>query len=379
MAGCTISARLTDGRAEPYPARVRVDAEGVVESVEHLESSPDKLGVVAPGLVDVHNHGGARGAFPTGTLGECRQAAEFHRQQGSVHLLASLVSGTEEELTRQVGVLAPLVAEGVVDGIHLEGPFIHTAKCGAQAPDRIQDGDPAMLRRILERGAGTVRQLTFAPETPNARALVDVCVEYGVIVSLGHTTADFATTAGVLDYAVARGATVTATHLFNAMPPLHHRQPGAVGAMLAAAVRGEAAVEAIGDGVHLADGTVDVIASCAGEGLVLVTDAMEAAGMPDGAYRLGPLDVVVAGGVARLAGVGGAIAGGTSTLAQQFVRFSARHGAAAAARAAAMNPGRLLSLDQARGLQVGQPAEFVEFDPAGAVRTVFAGGTRLRG
>ena len=108
-------------------------------------------------------------------------------------------------------------------------------------------------------------------------------------------------------------------------------------------------------------------------------DAMEAAGMPDGAYRLGPLDVVVAGGVARLAGVDGAIAGGTSTLAQQFTRFSTRHGAAAAARAAAVNPGRLLGLDQARGLQVGQPAEFVEFDPAGAVRTVFAGGTRLRG
>lgn len=383
MAGFDLHARLTDGHTEPYPARVRVDAEGVIDSIEKIEkidpsrAKSEELGLIVPGLVDLHNHGGARGAFPTGTLAECRQAADFHRGQGSVHLLASLVSGTEEELTRQIGVLAPLVSEGVVEGIHLEGPFIHTAKCGAQAPDRIQDGDPAMLRRLLERGAGTVRQVTFAPETPNAWALVDICAEYGVIVSLGHTTADFATTAAICDYAVGQGATVTATHLFNAMPPLHHRQPGAVGALLAAAARGDVAVEAVGDGVHLADGTVDIIAACAGDGLVLVTDAMEAAGMPDGAYQLGPLEVVVAGGVARLASEGGAIAGGTSTLAQQFGRFSSRHGTRAAARVAARNPGRLLGLDVARGLLIGQPAEFVEFGPAGTVHTVFAGGQRL--
>ncbi|APT89543.1 N-acetylglucosamine-6-phosphate deacetylase [Corynebacterium frankenforstense DSM 45800] len=383
---------LVNGIDEPRDCEVAVDADGTVARVDIAEPGadggprPDPAGasgpVITPGFVDVHNHGGARGAFPTGTLEECRRAADYHRSQGTTRLLASFVSGTEEELTRQLGVVAPLVAEGTLAGVHLEGPFVNTEKCGAQAPDRIQDGDPAMFERVLDAGEGIVRSITFAPETPNARALVDLCAERGVIVSLGHTMADYETTAEVVDYAVGRGATVTATHLFNAMPPLHHRKPGAVAALLAAATAGRAVVEVIGDGVHLADGTVDLCAAAAGDNMVLVTDAMEATGMPDGSYVLGPLEVVVEDGVARLAtndGTPGAIAGGTSTLARQVTRFAARHGFTRAVRAASLRPGRLLGLDQNEGLHVGNPAEFVVFDAAGHVTEVFAAGRRLTG
>ena len=159
------------------------------------------------------------------------------------------------------------------------------------------------------------RSVTFAPETAHALELVNVCSHYGLVASLGHTDADFDTTLAVLDYAERLGVPVTATHLFNAMPPIHHRAPGAAAAMLDAAALGRMVVELVADGVHLHDRTVDLVwDTVTPTNAVFVTDAMSATGMADGAYELGDLHVTVTGGIARLTttdGTQGSIAGGT--------------------------------------------------------------------
>ncbi|WP_018117979.1 N-acetylglucosamine-6-phosphate deacetylase [Corynebacterium mastitidis] len=375
--------RVVTPRREYPHARLRWEG-GRIAGVEELPGpAPEGSPTLVPGFVDLHNHGGACGAFPTGGAQECLRAVRFHRSRGTTTLLASLVSGTEEELRRQVRLLRGLAEAGEIHGIHLEGPFINSARCGAQAPTRIQPGDPAMLRRLIAESGGTIRQVTFAPETPRARELVEACAEHGVIASLGHTDADYRTTREILDYAIGLGVTVTATHLFNAMPPLHHRDPGAAAALLEAAARGAAWVELIADGVHLADATVDTVAAAAPERAVAVTDAMEAAGMPDGAYRLGPLRVRVREGVARLGAEGpeeGAIAGGTSTLLDQWRRYRERHGAVAAVRLTSTHAARALGLEgEAGDLLPGMPATFVAIDAAGRAAEVWRAGARAEG
>ncbi|KQB86217.1 N-acetylglucosamine-6-phosphate deacetylase [Corynebacterium lowii] len=363
---------ITAEREYPH-ARLRWD-NGCVESIEELSGpAPRDCPTVIPGLVDVHNHGGAGGAFPTGSKQECLRAARFHRSQGTTTMLASLVSGHEEELRRQIILLREMVEQGEIYGIHLEGPFINSARCGAQAPSRIQPGDPAMLRRLIAEAAGTIRQVTLAPETDHAAELMDICAAHGVIVSFGHTDAPYEVVREAIAQARGKGATVTATHLFNGMAPLHHRAPGASAALLEAAARGEAWVEVIADGVHLHEGTVDMVTAAAPERTLAVTDAMEAAGMSDGTYELGPLTVEVSGGVARLESTGaepGAIAGGTSTLLQQFLSYRERHGAVAAVRFTSTHAARVLGLeDRAGDLRPGMPATFVVLDESEGIAT----------
>lgn len=325
-----------------------------------------------PGFIDLHNHGGALGAFPSGSVEDCRKAAEYHRSQGTTTLLASTVSANREELCTQVQRLATLVDEGLIRGIHLEGPFVSPAKPGAQDPSRIVAGDPDMFEAVIDASGGTVRAITFAPETDNVDELLALCKRHGIIASLGHTDADYATTAGVIKKASEFGVTVTATHLFNAMPPLHHREPGPVGALLAAARRGKAYAELIADGVHLDDAVVD---SVYGTGAFAVSDAMEAAGMCDGCYRLGQLDVTVTDRVARIAN--GAIAGGTSTIAEQFARFIGRHPAAEAVRFTSTTAAEVLGDTTLGDIAPGARADLVGLDADFRPVAVYSGGTRI--
>lgn len=325
-----------------------------------------------PGFIDLHNHGGALGAFPSGSVEDCRKAAQYHRRQGTTTLLASTVSANREELCTQVERLATLVAEGVIRGIHLEGPFVSPAKPGAQDPSRIVSGDPDMFEAVIDASGDTVRAITFAPETENVDGLLELCKRHDIIASLGHTDADFATTAGVIAKANALGVTVTATHLFNAMPPLHHRKPGPVGALLAAARHGNAYVELIADGVHLDDAVVE---SVYGTGAFAVSDAMEAAGMCDGCYRLGQLDVTVTDRVARIAN--GAIAGGTSTIAEQFARFISRHEAAQAVRFTSTTAAEVLGDTTLGDIAPGARADLVGLDADFRPVAVYSGGSRI--
>ncbi len=245
----------------------------------------------------MHVHGGGGASFTEGGPDDARRAAAFHRAHGTTRIIASLVTAPVGELERRSAMLADLADAGVIDGIHLEGPFLSAARCGAQNPRYLTLPDVAAFTRLQAASRGWLRMITIAPELPGASEVIRAAAAAGVIAAAGHTDASAEATAEAIAAGVSH-----ATHLFNGMRPIAHRSPGPVGALLDHPVT----CEVIADGAHLHDAIVRLAARAAGPGnLVLITDAMAAAGMPDGDYRLGELDVTVSGGVARLAGTTG--------------------------------------------------------------------------
>lgn len=369
-----------DGVLEGH--RIDYDATGVITAIVPAPDGKldDEL-IILPGLADIHNHGGAGESFPTSGIEGCVTAARHHRAHGSTTLLASTVSMREEVLLPQLSLLSELASDGEITGIHAEGPFVNSCRCGAQDPAAIIGGDPELFAKMIKASRGFLRSMTFAPETPHARKLVDMCAEHNVVVSLGHTDADFELTMDMIRYAEQRGAVVTATHLFNAMPPIHHRAPGPAAAFISAAARSLAHVELIADGVHLNDHTVSMVLDSVGsENVTFVSDAMGAAGKADGDYILGALAVTVIDGVARLStedGSQGAIAGGTSRVIDQVRRqVAAGHSVVDVVRASTSGH-RLLGLNDRGDIAVGKKANFVvcrnDFD----VVAVYENGQKL--
>lgn len=292
-----------------------------------VEEAPTGPGYVLPGLVDVHCHGGGGASFPNATTREeALTAVREHRRHGTTTMLASLVTASPDALRARTRTLVGLCEDGELAGIHYEGPFVSEARCGAQDPAYIQDPDPALVRELAGLAHGFAATMTLAPEKPGAYgpgSATEALVESGVVPSFGHTDAGpadareaLASASRAIDGARQwrRGPRPTITHLFNGMRPLHHRDPGPIAEFLSGAARGCAVVELISDGVHVDPSVVrDVYEILGREHVVLITDAMAAAGMPDGSYRLGSQDVTVRAGVARLSR-GGSIAGGTAHL-----------------------------------------------------------------
>lgn len=277
---------------------------------------------ILPGLVDVHCHGGGGFSFPDAATPEhVLEAVLEHRRHGTTSLVASLVTAPAEVLTASTALLADVADAGDLAGIHFEGPFIARGHCGAQNPAAIVDPDPALTAELIEIGRGHVKTMTIAPERPHAVEVARTLIEGGALPSWGHTDANAAETLAALaetrDDLAAKDRRATVTHLFNGMAPIHHREPGPALALLEGAATEPLVVELIGDGVHLAHETVKAVYALLGrERIVLVTDAMAAAGMADGEYVLGSLAVRVEDGQARLAGGAnaGALAGGTAHL-----------------------------------------------------------------
>lgn len=277
-----------------------------------------------PPLVDLHCHGALGHEFGKDTRGSSAAAAH-HRAAGVGSLVASLVSGTPDTLVAQVATLAPLVARGELAGIHLEGPFLSEECRGAHDPSVLTDPDLALVESLVatcaESGApDALVQWTFAPERPGSGDLVAALARHGILPAVGHTDASAdVVSRSLAEIADACGRPPLVTHLFNGMPAFHHRAGGPVAAALASAARGECVVELIADGVHVAPDVVRMVFETVGpERVALVSDAMAATGLGDGAYTIGTLAVEVSGGVARLADGGsgrGSIAGSTSTLA----------------------------------------------------------------
>ena len=329
---------------------------------------------VLPGFIDMHVHGGGGTSFTQGPAEDARHAADFHRRHGSTTIVASLVTAPLTDLEARAAMLAGLAREGVIAGLHLEGPFLSAARFGAQDPRHMIAPDVAAFERLHAAAAGQLRVITVAPELPGAAALIKAAAQAGIIAAIGHTDA----TADITSAAVDAGAS-HATHLFNGMRPLHHREPGPAGALLD---RDEVSCEVIADGVHLHDTAIRLVARAAGPArLVLITDAMAAAGMPDGRYRLGSMQVDVAGGVARLAADAGpgAIAGSTATMAG-VVRHAIAAGlpVTAAAAAASTTPARVLGLgDRTGALSAGLAADLVVCDEEFGLRAVMRHGEWL--
>ena len=342
-------------------------------------------GLILPGLVDLHCHGGGGASFTDAEGPEdMLTAVHEHRRHGTTSLVASLVTADAQTLRERVGDLASLAADGEIAGIHLEGPFISVERRGAQNPEHITAGDADLVRELAELAGGALATMTVAPEADGADAVIEALAEVGALPSLGHTdgssqsmTRAIALSRAELRRERGRSALPTATHLFNGMRPIHHRDPGPALAALDAAATGELVVEVIADGVHLDARTVAHVFAIAAEGnVVLVTDAMAAAGMPDGQYRLGALDVTVAEGVATLSG-GTSIAGGTAHLLD-VVRFAVTEAdidLVRAVRAASSVPATVLGLQERIGsLAAGRRADVLLVDAQLAPVTVLRGG-----
>jgi len=259
--------------------------------------------VLAPGFVDLHTHGGGGAAYTDGAQA-AETARSTHLAHGTTSTMASLVTDTVDRLVEQVRALAPLVEQGELIGVHLEGPWLAERYRGAHDPALLRPPTPADVDRLLE--AGPIAMVTIAPELPGGLDAVRRLAEAGVLVAIGHSDATYAQ---ALE-AFAAGARVV-THLHNAHRPLHHREPGPAQAAIDTP---GVVLELIADGVHVHPAVVaDALRTRAGR-VALVTDAMAAAGAGDGDYLLGPLTAVVRDGVARIGGPDGPIAGSTLTL-----------------------------------------------------------------
>jgi N-acetylglucosamine-6-phosphate deacetylase len=322
---------------------------------------------LVPGFVDIHTHGGGGYTFTTGDPQQARGAAGFHLRHGTTTLLASLVTSPPELMLVATTSYAPLVAEGVLAGIHFEGPYLSHARCGAQNPAFLRDPSTEELEKLLEAGDGAVRMVTIAPELPGALDAIRLLAANGVVAAIGHTDATYEQTLA----GVAAGATV-GTHVFNGMRPPHHREPGPVFALLGAA---PVVCEFIADGHHMHDGTLAFATTVTGPGrAALITDAISAAGMPDGGYELGGQRVTVTGGVARLAG-SGSIAGSTLTMDAAFRRVvGAGVAIVDAARMAATTPSAAIGRPDLGALEPGRRADLVVLDERLAVKKVMRAG-----
>ncbi|GAA2215397.1 N-acetylglucosamine-6-phosphate deacetylase [Nonomuraea monospora] len=309
---------------------------------------------VVPGFVDVHNHGGAGGSFPTGDLDRARDAVALHRRHGTTTTMASLVTDTVEGLARAASALAELCEEGLLAGIHFEGPYIARSRCGAHDPARLREPSPQEFAGLVKAGRGHVRMLTIAPELPGALDTIRMAVAEGVLAAIGHSDAGYEQTIEGIE----AGATV-ATHLYNAMPPLGHRAPGPVAALLDDE---RVTVELVNDGVHVHPAMLRLAYEVAGPGrTALITDAMSATGLGDGDYVLGSMAVRVDDGVARLV-EGGSIAGSTLTMDVAFRRGVQELGMSLpdAVQVASLTPARLLGLAGRIGsIAVGKAADLV--------------------
>ncbi len=335
---------------------------------------PDAL--LVPGFVDIHVHGGGGASFLGGDVSEVLQAAGFHRGHGTTTTLASLVTAPLSDLLAAVRGLGEATRNGMIAGIHLEGPWLSTAHCGAHDQTQMRDATAAEIDALLTAGDGTIRMITLAPERRGSDDAITRLVGAGVVVAVGHTDATYEQTR----HAIELGATV-GTHLFNAMRPLHHREPGPALALLEDP---RVTVELIADGVHVHPAVVHTTVQAAGaERVALVTDATAAAGAEDGEYRLGAVPVDVVGGVARVRGTP-TIAGSTATMDQVFSAAAGLGPDRDAALIAAVlmtstTPARALGIDGAGALRVGGDANLVVLNQDLTVHAVMAGGSWVDG
>jgi N-acetylglucosamine-6-phosphate deacetylase len=353
--------QVSDGRiAEVGARRPDVDAPVV-----------DLAGAwLLPGYVDLHMHGGG-GHSVADSFEAMDEAVAFHRSHGTTTTLVSLMTAPEEALIDQLQWAAELVHRGAsprghVLGSHLEGPFLSTRRCGAQNETYMLAPDPLLLERLRAVAGETLRMVTIAPELNGALPLIEVLSADGVIVAMGHSDATYEEALA----GIAAGAS-HATHLFNAMRPLHHREPGLVGAALEAGIT----CELINDGRHLHPAIVRLVFELIASP-VLVTDAIDATGVGDGRFELGGQEVNVHAGEARLAKTG-SLAGSTLTM-DQALRLAVKAsglGVEQASAAASANPARVLGLDQEIGsIAHGRRADLVVLDDDLEITGVMAGG-----
>ena len=353
-----VAAALVDG--VPVPGDVSV-ADGRVEAVGLGGAG---AGLAVPGFVDVQVNGFAGVDFLTAEPEDYARVDRALAATGVTTYLPTFITAPASDHRRALAVLAAAGPRRL--GAHIEGPFLSPEWPGAHPPEHLRDPDLALVDEL--RGIGPITTMTVAPELPGGLDLVAALVERGIVVHVGHTDADAATTHAAFD----RGARAL-THIHNAHRRFRPRDPGPAGVAL---VRPDVSVTAIVDGVHLAGETAASAWMAARERLCLITDAISAAGLGDGTFRLGERKVVVAAGASRLAD--GTLAGSTVTM-DRAVRELVALGASAseAVFAATAAPARLLGRDDIGRLAPGAPADLAVLDDALYVTRTVVGGVEV--
>ncbi|MCY0879493.1 MAG: N-acetylglucosamine-6-phosphate deacetylase [Firmicutes bacterium] len=329
-----------------------------------------KTGWIGPGLVDVHIHGiqgvDVMDGDPASLLRMDRALASV----GCTTYLATTMSAVQADLirvARGIRAFAEQYPDAGLAGVHMEGPYIHPARIGAQRADAVRPPRLDELEELADILGARLRRITMAPELPGAGAFIERAQALGLLISFGHSNASYDEAAQGFAQGVGE-----VTHLFNAMPPLHHREPGLAGAAL---TRDSVAVELICDGIHVHPAVVKGVARLKGrDGVMLVTDAMRATLLADGTYDLGGQTVTVAQGVARTAS--GSLAGSTLTLLRAVLNFQvfAERSLAEAVRAASLVPARRMGLLGRGALQPGFRADVILVDEAGVNRMTWRHG-----
>ena len=333
-------------------------SENLIRSINSgAHPAPDQIidGTVIPGFVDIHCHGGGGKYFSALTPGEIHSVIETHRGHGTTSLFASLVTEPIDVLTTQIERLKPFVESGQIVGIHLEGPYLSHARCGAHDPALLVHPELSEIKELLAVADGALSMITIAPELPGAIAAITHLTAAGVTVALGHTDGDFGNAAAGTN----AGATVI-THFMNAM------DKGLNESSFASFVIADErlTVELILDGHHVPYKTAKEIYATIGNRLIFVTDAMAAAGATDGNYTIGKLPVIVKDSVARLES-NGSLAGSTLTMDAVFLNaitqldLSVTEAVAATSTRAA----KAMGLNDRGEIAVGKRADLLSFNP----------------
>jgi N-acetylglucosamine-6-phosphate deacetylase len=345
-------------------------SDGIISYVGPMENAPRADGLkmdlcgkyLAPGFFDVHVHGGKGVSFGStdGPLEELEAYSKWAPSTGVTHYLCSLAAPDARLLAEKTSLFADVLEAGVKGaqplGLHLEGPFINKKRKGAFNPDWLREPSLEEAESFLKAGRGWIRQMTMAPELKGALEIAARFRAEGVVVSMGHTDADFETARAAL-----KGNFTHVTHAFNAQSGFHQRQPGVFGALLAS---DEVTAELIADTIHVHPGAMLVLLRCLGtDRVVLITDAMPGAGLPDGIYDLVGLQVTVKNGHANLPD--GTIAGSTAMMNQCVYNIHHRVGVPLpeAVKMASLNPARVMGFaDRLGNIAVGKEANLVVID-----------------
>ena len=358
----------------PFNSRlisVEIETEGEkIKSIKEIEDGNYPL--ILPGFIDVHTHGG--GAMDVNhieSMEDVERLSSFYASHGVTSVQLSLVTDTEESMVKCLKVLGEAREKKLkgaqLVGIHLEGPFLSDEYKGSMPSELIVDPDPELFDRYFTASRGHISYITIAPERKGAMPFISSLKRKGVVVSMGHSSAEYETALEAIENGV-----TSATHLFNAMKLFHMHRPAISGASLES---DQVYTEIISDGFHLHPGTVRLVLKTKGlDKVVAITDSIMAAGLPDGEYKLGVNDVVVKDGDAKLRN--GVRAGSTLTLdkaLRNLIKFTGL-GPETLWRILSLNQANMMGLSDRGSLEVGKRADMVVLSEDNEVMKTIVGG-----
>ena len=341
-------------------------ADGVITSVNPgVHSNPDTKtdGVLIPGFVDIHCHGGGGHYFSANSPDSITAAINAHKKTGTTSLVASLVSESIDDLKAQIQRLNPFFNRGEIVGIHLEGPYLSHARCGAHEPSLLIDPTLPQLKELIDIGQGSIKMITIAPELNGAQEAISYLASVGVFAAIGHTEGNFQDASAATD----NGASIV-THFLNAMNK--ENTTGSIANFILSDPR--LTVELIVDGHHQSFEKVQELFKAIGPRIIMVSDAMAAAGNGDGSYTIGALPVEVKDGVARLTS-NQKLAGSTLTISQAFTNLINKCGLSVeqAVHATSTQPAKAFGLKDRGSIAVGMRADLLSYNSSsGAISVI---------